>query len=919
VIYGRDAERAHLADVVEAARVGMSTALVVSGEAGAGTTTLLDDLAKRADGMRTLRALGVESGSELPFAGLRELLGPLLGEVAVLAPQRRQALGSALGLVEAVSVPDRFLIAAAVLDLLADAAEHEPLLAIVDDAQWLDGASQDALLFVARRLAGEGVALVFGARDGEVRSFDAPGVVRLELTGLGKAAALDLIAHWSKAAPSVTVAARLVAATGGNPLALTELAATLDPAVLAGTAPLPDPLPVAQGVEAAFLDRILRLPERTRSLLLLAALEPAADLALLSRTGEAVGAGVDDLEPAERAGLVRLKSMRVVFGHPLVRSAVEGGATFAQRRRAHLALAAALPPADAERRAWHHAAAAIEPDEQIAADLELLAARARERAGNAAAQAALTRAAELTPETGTRGRRLVAAADAAWQAGRAADALALIDRAWGLVDDPRERARAARLRGLITLRTGSLAEGHRLLMEAARDTAEVDPRTAYMLIGEAAKAGGFSGNPAWLTAAGDLARSFPEPRDDDSAIIRRAVIGIGKIMAGDPAGAVAEIREVLAAAQRIDDPELMEYGITAAVLMGDEALSASLLTRAEHLARERTMIGILPLFLALRSVADYDAGRLAAAAAAADEGARLARESGQTTILAANLAHAARAAAVRGDATRFATAASEAGALATAHGLGQMESIAAHATALHEIGMGRYEAATDALARITHPALAASRASDACEVAIHLDRRADALLALAQLEQLAAAMPLPWVEGLVERARGLTAGTASDRHFERAIALHGDRRPFERARSELAHGESMRGARRRMDARAPLRRALATFERIGAEPWSARADRELRATGESARRRDPSTIDKLTPQELTICRFVAEGLSNREIGARLFLSARTIDYHLRKVLPKLGMGSRTELMRLDFGGDGEGGRPDGSGAPAPRS
>ena len=414
-----------------------------------------------------------------------------------------------------------------------------------------------------------------------------------------------------------------------------------------------------------------------------------------------------------------------------MRSAVEGGATFAQRRRAHLALAAALPPADAERRAWHAAAAASEPDEQLAADLEQLAKRARERAGNATAQAALTRAADLTPEAGARGRRLVSAADAAWRAGRAAEALELIERSSAFADE-RERARAARLRGMITLRTGSLDDAHRLLMDAARDAAEIDPRAAYQLVGEAAKAGGFSGNQAWLTAAGDLALSFPEPGDDASRIIRRAVIGIGKLMGGDPAGALAEIRDVLAAAELTDDPELMEYGIAAAWLMGDEALSSQLLARAERTARERTMIGILPIFLLLRSVADYDAGRLGGAAAAADEGARLAREAGQTTILAANLAHAARASAVRGDATRFATAASEASALAGEYGLGQVESIAAHAAALHDIGMGRYEAASEGLARVTHPALAAHRASDACEIAIHLDRHADALAAVAR-------------------------------------------------------------------------------------------------------------------------------------------------------------------------------------------
>jgi DNA-binding CsgD family transcriptional regulator len=873
----------------------------VRGDAGAGKSVLLDDLSERAEGFRTLRALGVESESELAFVGLRQLLAPLLGELHALSAPRREALASALGLGEAETTPDRFLIATAVLDLLANAAERGPLLAIVDDAQWLDGASQDALLFVARRLGAEGIALVFAARDGDGRGFEAAGVARLELVGLDESATLELIEHWSDAAPSSSVAMRLVAETGGNPLALTELAATLDSNVLSGSEPLPDPLPVAHGVEAAFSDRIRRLPEPARAMLLLAALEPGADLGLLARAGEATDA-TGDLEAAEIAGLVRLHATRVTFEHPLVRSAVEGAATFAQRRRAHLALAGSLPAADVERRAWHAAAAASEPDEQLAADLEQLALRARKRAGNAAAQAALTRAAELTPETGARGRRLLSAADAAWRAGRAAEALALIEQASELVDEAAERARAARLRGMITLRTGSLADAHRLLMEAARDAAEIDPKAAFTLVGEAAKAGGFSGNQAWLTAAGDLARSFPEPGDDASRIIRRAVIGMGKLMGSDPAGALTEIGEVLEAAQRIDDPELLEYGITAAWLMGDEALSSQLLARAERTARERTMVGILPIFLLLRSVADYDAGRLGRAAAAADEGARLAREAGQTSILAANLAHVARASAVRGDATRFATAADEAIALACDHGLDQVESIAAHAAALHDIGMGRYEAAGDGLARVTHPRLAAHRASDACEVAVHLDRNADALAAVAELEQLAGAMQRPWVDGLLERARGLTTNGKGDGHFQRAVALHGERRPFERARTELAYGETLRRTRRRMDARAPLHRALETFERIGAEPWATRSERELRATGETVSRRDVSAIEQLTPQELTICRLVAEGLSDREIGARLFLSARTVDYHLRKVFPKLGIGSRAELTLLDLGG-----------------
>ncbi|MDX6570895.1 MAG: hypothetical protein QOC86_51, partial [Gaiellales bacterium] len=449
----------------------------------------------------------------------------------------------------------------------------------------------------------------------------------------------------------------------------------------------------------------------------------------------------------------------------------------------------------------------------------------------------------------------------------------------------------------------------------ARDAAEVDPRTAYLLVGEAAKAATFAGDPAWLAAAGEVARCLPEPTDDTSRLIRRVVIGVGSFLSGEAAGGIASLRELLAAADRIADPDLMEHAINAAWLIGDEVLSAQLLDRAERLARENATIDSLPLVLILRSVCDYDAGRLAGAASAADEGTRLAREAGQTTMLAASLAHAARAAAVRGDATRFGSAAGEANDLASAYGLVQVESIAAHAAVLHELGMGRYEAAASALARVTHPWLSIARASDACEIAVQLDRHAEAVAALATLEQLAAAMKLAWAEGLVERARGLATTGQPDQHFRRAIAMQGEKRVFERARSELAFGETLRRSRRRMDARGPLRSALETFQRIGAEPWAARADRELRATGETARHRDSSALDQLTPQELTICGLVAEGLTNRAIGARLFLSTRTVDYHLRAVFPKLGISSRAELIRLDIAAHA-GGHTAAPGAPA---
>ena len=903
MLYGRDAERAQLTSLVEAARSGMSSAIVVRGEAGVGKSSLIEDVASAAKGTRSLRAVGVESESELAFAGLHQLLAPLLRDLDALLPPRRSALGAAMGLVEASGTPDRFLVAAAVLDLLASGAEDGPLLAVVDDAQWIDGASQDALLFVARRLGLDGIVLVFGAREGDASRFEARGLTSLELQGLDVPAAAALIEDRSGVAPTTAVAARLVAATHGNPLAVAEIATAVDDDALRGETPLPDPLPLARGVEAAFADRIAALSDATRTMLLLAALEPESDPGLLARAGAGLGAGVDDLEPAELAGVVRVEPSRVTFGHPLLRSAVDAGATFAQRRRAHLALAASLPAADVDRRAWHAASAAVEPDEAVAAELERLGRRARERAGNAAAQAAFSRAAELSPAPADRGSRLVSAAQAAWDAGRGPEAIALLDRAAPDVQDERDRVRLDHLRGVIALRTGALAEGRRMLMDAASRAAAIDVDGAVRMLGDAARTGAFAGNRAWIADAAQALEALPDPETDGARLIRMMVRSVGAIIAGDVAGGTDGLREALPLAEQSEDVQIAEYGIAAAWMIGDTELATRLLTATEAAARERAAIATLPQLLILRAAAENDAGRFAAALSAADEGAALAREAGQLAPLAACLSHTAWAAAIRGDAALATRAAAEGAALGTQLGLLLATAVAAFANAMNEIGGGRDETAVEILSGVEHPLFAPRRAAETCEALARLGRTAGAGEALDVLEHVAAATKLPVNEAVLERCRGLLAEAGGDAHFERALALHGDVRPFERARTELAYGEALRRARRRTDARAPLRRALESFERMGAEPWAARADRELRATGESSRRRDRSAVDSLTPQELTICRLVAEGLSNPEIAARLFLSRRTIEYHLHKVFPKLGVASRVELVKLELGDD----------------
>ena len=440
-----------------------------------------------------------------------------------------------MGLVEAAGTPDRFLVAAAVLDLLARGPRTGRSSRWSTTPSGSTAPRQDALLFVARRLGLDGIVLAFGARKGDAATFEARALTSLELTGLDVPAAAGLIEERCGVAPTAAVAARLVAATHGNPLAIAEIAAALDGPTLLGQSPLPDPLPLAGGVEAAFGERIAAFSDATRTMLLLAALEPESDPGLLARAGAELGAGVDDLEPAELAGVVRLGPSRAAFAHPLLRSAVEGGATFAQRRRAHLALAEALPASDVDRRAWHAASAAVEPDEAVAAELERLGRRARERAGNAAAQAAFSRAAELSPAAADRGVRLLAAAQAAWDAGRGPEAIALLDRAAPDIADERERIRLDHLRGVIALRTGALAEGHRMLMDAAERAGAIDVDGAVRMLGDAARTGAFAGNPAWIADAARALEALPDPDTDGARLIRMMVRSVGAMLAGDVA------------------------------------------------------------------------------------------------------------------------------------------------------------------------------------------------------------------------------------------------------------------------------------------------------------------------------------------------------------------------------------------------
>jgi len=915
--------------LLQAAGEGHSGVLVLRGEAGVGKSALLAWAAERAadvaGGMTVLRAGGVESEVQLPFAALHQLLRPLLDRLGRLPAVQAAALRTAFGLAgphggrdpsaerAGGRLGDRFLLSVGVLSLLADAAEQRPLVCLVDDAHWLDRASADALVFAARRLGAEGIGLVFAARDAEPRGFDAPGLRELRLGGLDSAAAARLLADAARAAPAAGVADQLLVAAGGNPLALLELPAALSAAQLAGRSPLPDPLPVGAGVQRAFAERAGRLPAAARTMLLLAAADDTGEAATVWRAAGGLGLDAGALGPAEAARLVRVRGARVEFRHPLVRSAVYRAATFAERRAVHLALAGALEGAgQADRRAWHRAAAAAGPDEAAAAELERSAGRARARGGHAAAAAALERAAELTSEETARVRRLVAGAEAAWLAGRPAWALELAGRAGRLDPPPRLRAGLQQLRARIELWCGSPVEAHRLLAGAAAAIADADPGQAAMLLSEATQAAWVAGDMATTSQTGQQINALAVPDDSPARMVGRVLPGLADLLAGDTAHAAQLRRDILASARTAATPLQLAFAGSSALFIGDDAAADGLLGRAVAAIRAAGAISILAWLLAQAASLQAWTSRWPAAVATASEGLRLAAETGQDNAAAHQHGVLAWVAAAQGREQACRAHADAALEQAARQALAVPAGIATWALGLAELGAGRPSAALDRLGRLTaagpglgHPLVATFAAADLVEAAVRAGRPAAAPAALAGLEGWAHAAAPAWGLALVARCRGLLSDAdAAAGHFTRALELHAAAsRPFDRARTELACGQALRRARRPSQARGHLRAALDGFEQLGAAGWAGRARDELRASGETARRRNPAMLTQLTPQELQIAQLAAAGATNREIAGQLFVSPRTVEYHLYKVFPKLGIASRAELARLPLLGE----------------
>jgi DNA-binding CsgD family transcriptional regulator len=859
--------------------------------------------------MHVLSARGVESESELPFAALHKLMRPALDHLDNLPGPQAVALRRALGLQEGAA-DERFLIFAACLSLLSELAERRPVLCLVDDAHWLDKVSAEALVFVARRLDAEGIVMLFAAREGDVRGFDPDDLPSLLVEPLDPEASANLLARVAgAAAPSVR--ARLMEQTQGNALALVELPSALSEAQLAGDEPLPESLPLTHQVESIFLERVRRLPDEGQQVLLIAAADDLEDARLVTRAGELHGLGPYALDSPEQAGLVFVHGSRLEFRHPLMRSAVYEAATSSERRSAHRALAEALAESDenADRRAWHLAASVVEPDGDAVRALDEAAERAQKRAGYLAAAKAFERAAQLSPDGAARGDRLTRAARAASTAGADDYAVALAGEAAPLVDDTLLRADLELAVGVAEFRSGRPLDGFPRLVEAARGVAEIDPPKAVELLFWASNVASIGGDPAALAEVSELAAEIGAAgRGGDAMHVAQALAAFAAARRGDTSGA-AQLEEAFDWASTSDHAEHVYAVSLAALFLGENERFATLINRATSLSRARGEFGVLVEVLSMSAVQHYFAQRFDEAALVASESLQLARELGAANTTARPLGILAFAAAIRGDDDEARQRAAQMRDLAAVHGLPARTTYAVYVLAMIDLGRGRWTEALEHFRLVADPRpdvgdayLARIATPDMIEAAVRAGRLDEAREALARFEEWAPDSSYPWVQPRLSSCRALLAeGPEATEHFAKALRLGAAGGPFDLGRIQLLFGEHLRRERRRTDARVQLRAALEAFERLRAEPWAERARAELRASGETARKRDPSTVDQLTPQELQIARFVAQGLSNKEVAAQLFLSPRTIEHHLRHVFAKLGVKSRTQLARLPLG------------------
>jgi DNA-binding CsgD family transcriptional regulator len=899
-------ETGALEGVQAAVRDGLSGVLVLRGEAGVGKTALLDWAAEQAGDMQVARVAGAEAEMDMGFAGLHQLLVPFLAGLEGLPVPQQQALKSAFGLV-AGPPPDRFLVGLAALTVLTDAAAARPVLCLIDDAQWLDQVSIEVLGFVARRLYADRVGMVFAAREGEEQALVLAGLPELTVGGLAEEAAQELLARSAGTQVDRQVSWRIVAGTAGNPLALVELAAELTATELSGAEPLDWPLRFRGRLEELYRSRVRALPGGTQTLLLLAAADPTGEPALIWNAARNLGI---DPGAGEAAGAERLVSWepRVRFRHPLIRSAAYYAFPAAARRDAHQALATVTDPeADPDRRAWHLAEAAAGPDEQVAAELERSADRARGRGGWGSGAAFLERAAALTPDEEHRARRMLAAAENRLAAGEAPAARALLGLAAPRLADVLTRARARRLEGQSLYAAGQMPEATSVLLDAARMVQSFETRLARDTLLDAWGAAQFSGQPgAGMAEFLRAVRSVPKVADCRATVADLLLDGFAAV--GErryDAGAVLLRRAIapLTVGQSMADdalPHLMGMAMAAGMLYDDSA-RYQMEKRWVGELRDRGAIAALLPALGIQMSVQIEEGRFADAEATLAEARALSEATGYRAYLGAYARAELWVLALRGreaDARPLA-----ARLLREFAGRGNKYEVlrVQGAMAMLELGLGNYAAALryalDALPG--QNVLGFRQVAEVVEAGTRCGERESAAVALKAFAPWALASGTDLSLGLLARSRALLA---DDGHAEAEYRLAVDhlrccRLVPELARAHQVYGEWLRRQRRRRDARDQLRCAFEMFDEMGVTAFAGRARAELRATGERASVSTPGAPEVLTAQEAQIARLAAERLSNREIAGRLFISASTVEYHLRKVFRKLGVTSRVQLAR----------------------
>jgi DNA-binding CsgD family transcriptional regulator len=896
----RAAERDAVDRFVAAIRAGDSQALVVSGEAGVGKTALLDYLAGNASGCRLVRIAGVQSEMELAFAALHQLCAPMLGSLQRLPGPQRDAVRTALGM-SAGPVPDRFLVGLGVLSLLSEVAAERPLVCLVDDEQWLDRASAQVLGFVARRLVAESVGMVFAAR---VPSSELAGLAELRVEGLQEADARALLDSVLTGPLDTRVRDQIIAETHGNPLALLELPRGLTTQQLAGGFGLPGATRLSGRLEENFRRRVEALPEQTRRLLVVAAAEPVGDVTLVWGAAARLGIGAEATAPATEAGLAEFDT-RVRFRHPLVRFAVYGSALPQERREVHAALAEVTDPQlDPDRRAWHRAHAAAGPDEAVGAELERCADRARARGGVAAAAAFLEHATMLTLDTARRTERALGAAAANLQAGAFDAVRHMLSLAEAGASTELQQARIDLLGADLAFVTNRGSDAPSLLLKAAKRLEPIDAglsRETYLQAFSAAMLAGRLALGGGVLEVARAAWAAPPPRHTARApdLLLEGLVAHfdGGYEAGLPI--LRSALEVFGIDMSVDEQLRCHWvaGVVAPHLWEDDRWYL-LSDRHVQVARSVGALSELPLALNMRAFTILLAGDLTGAASLVAEHQVALDATGSHLVPYAELGLAA----LRGRQAEAAALIDATIREANLRGEGIGIAVAEWANAVLNNGLGSYEKAMQAAQRATAysvemvtPSWSTAELVEAAVRSGHEDVAADAL---GRLAERTTPSGTDWARGVEARSRALLSeGDAAERLYLVSIERLGTTRVrTELARAHLLYGEWLRRERRRIDGRAQLRIAHEMFDAMGMAAFAERARRELQATGETARKRTVATGDQeLTAQEAVIARMARDGLSNPEIGVRLFISARTVQYHLRKVFTKLGIESRSQL------------------------